>query len=217
MPMLDQSTQVAEQSAPPPSSGPQMAPTPSAAASPQGGAPGSEQPMQGGDVKQLSDKAIQLVYGDRFDELIKMFQTNGAEKFPRSMAVTINTALSDLEKAGPIPIEAVAQIGMDLMMKLLEDMIKGGVVPDVTADQMNQSLPATLQMYADSHPDVTQEDIQMVLQEAQKGVQGAAPETAEAVQDVKQQAPPPADTAVSDDKSANSGTTQPTNAYEAGY
>ena len=44
------------------------------------------------------------------------------------------------------------------------------VVEGVTAEQVSETLPAILVMYADSHPDVSKEDIQKVVVGVQKGV-----------------------------------------------
>jgi hypothetical protein len=158
-----------------PSSGPVPQPPPladpGAGSSPGESAPGSGQPPGGQDFETLRDEAIQLVYGDRFDQLIKMFQNNGAEKFPRSMGIAINTAISELEKThGDIGPEMAARVGMDLMVKLLEDTVAGGVVPGVTQEQISEVLPAALMMYGDSHPNVAKEDLQAVMQEVQGGL-----------------------------------------------
>jgi len=168
----------------PPSSGPdpQTPPpaSPGAGLPPSGGATGPGQPQ---DVQALKDQAIQLVYGERFDQLIKMFQTNGPEKFPRSMAVAVNTAITEMEKKnGPIDPASAAEVGMDLMMKLLEDIIAGGVVPDTPLEKVQEAFPAILVMYQDSHPEVSKEDIQSLVKEVQNGLQsqgvkGAAQQT----------------------------------------
>lgn len=146
------------------------------------------------EVKRLTDEAVKLVYGDRFDQLIKMFETNGADNFPRSMAVAVNTALTELEKNNPMPFETVAKVGMEIYMRLIEDMIKGGVVPDVKLEQVQEALPAILVTYADSHPDVSKEDVQGVMQaasaeaQAQGGdkVDNTSPETPDKVDNTEE-------------------------------
>ncbi len=170
--MLEQG--MAQQPTPQPSSGPvQTPPSPMPQGTP-GGAPGPGHPAQEAapqqDFETLRDQAIQLVYGERFDQLVKMFQTNGPEKFARSMAIAVNTPITELEKQGPIDHETATKIGMAIYMRLLEDMIGGKVVEGVTAEQVSESLPAILIMYSDSHPEVTKEDIQQVVMSAQKGV-----------------------------------------------
>ena len=123
--------------------------------------------------------AVKRLYGDNFDQMIKMFETNGAENFPRSVATVINSAIDYLEQQqGGLALEQAAEVGMDLMMKVLEDVISEKVVPDVTLEQVQQVLPATLVMYADARPDVSKEDVQAVMQEIQAGV--AAQEGGEA-------------------------------------
>lgn len=187
--MLSEAQGVPPQGAPTPSSGPgpQTPPTesPGAGTPPLDGASGPGQPPAGpeamatGSFEELRDQGIQRLYGENFDGMIQMFQTNGAENFPKAMAIAVNSTIEYLEKEnGKLPPEMAAEVGMDVMMKLLEDIIGGGVVPDVTLEQVQQAFPAILVMYADSRPDVSKEDIQALVQEVQKGVaqqEGGAP------------------------------------------
>jgi hypothetical protein len=166
---------------PQPSSGPSVTPpavSPGAGDSPSGEAQGSGHP-QAQDTQALKDQAIQLVYGERFDQLIEMFQKNGPDKFARSMAIAVNTAISEIEKGGEIGPEAAAEVGSDLFAKLLEDMLvrpteeMGPVVEGVTAEQLQEVMPAILVMYADSHPNVSKTDIQAVMAEVDSGVKAS--------------------------------------------
>lgn len=221
--MLGQGSQGSPEPQMQPSSGPDAQTPPAEIPPDQSGAAGSEHSQSQASFEELRDQAVKLIYGERFDSMIKMFQTNGPDKFARSMAVAINTALAELEKQGDIGVENAAMVGMDIMMKLLEDMIIGGVVPDVKLDQVQQVLPATLQIYADSHPEVTQEDIQAIVTEVQQGLgsEGGAQQSDAATPESGNPASPPAQSVsqppppVSDDRSASSGSTQPTNRYEA--
>lgn len=211
----------AAQNAPPPSSGPgpQTPPieSPSTGISPLDGASGPGQlpaqgqpPMQGqppaqgqpkpentASAQELKDKATQIIYGERFDELVEMFQTNGAEKFARSMAIAVNTAITEMEKDGPVPPPAAAQLGMDVFTMLLEDMAtepdKGmpPVVPGVTGEQLQEVLPAILVMYAEQHPDVSKQQVQQVMKGVTAGVKGHMGEEAPAPV-TESAAPPPA-------------------------
>lgn len=185
MPGMLEQGMVPQEPVPQPSSGPTaQTPPPPPPQGDSGGAPGPGHSAQAGppqkpvpqetatqeDFGVLRDQAIQLVYGERFDQLIEMFQTNGPEKFARSMAIAVNTPITELEKKGPIDYENATKVGMAIYMRLLEDMIGGGVVKGVTAEQVSESLPAILIMYADSHPEVTKEQIQGVVVAAQQGV-----------------------------------------------
>ncbi|MDH3638900.1 MAG: hypothetical protein OES09_10635 [Gammaproteobacteria bacterium] len=200
--MLSENAQSSDSGATPPAA------APGAGNPPRGEVPGSGQPQPGAqqDVGALRDQAIQLVYGERFDQLIKMFQSNGPEKFARSMGIAVNTAISELEKTnGPLGPEVAAEIGGDIFAKLLEDMLvkpKDGmaaVVEGVTGAELQQVMPAILVMYADSHPDVSKQDVQAVMQEIDKGVKaggapqsGAVPEpAAPGPESIGQASPPP--------------------------
>lgn len=163
-----------------PSSGPASPPpaaSPGAGAPPSGGASGSEHSAAPADVEAMKAQAIQLVYGERFDQLIEMFQTNGPDNFARSMAIAVNTAITEIEKSGtPVPPEAAAEVGGDLFAKLLEDMLvkpkdgMGAVVEGITGEQLQEVMPAILVMYSDSHPEVSKTDIQAVMAEIDSGV-----------------------------------------------
>lgn len=99
-----------------------------------------------------------------------MFETNGPEKFARSMAIAVNTPITELEKNGPIDYQTATKVGMAIYMRLLEDMLGGGVVEGVTAEQVSETLPAILIMYSESHPEVTKEQITSVVMNAHQGV-----------------------------------------------
>lgn len=164
-----------------PSSGPPQTPpvgSPGAGTPLPNSAAGPEQPAAG--TEELRDRAIQKLYGENLEQMFDMFEANGPDKFARSMSVAVNGALEFLEnEPGGITHEQAAEVGMDLMMKLLEDVIGEGVMPDVTLEQVQQTIPAIMVMYADRHPDVTKEDVQAVVSEAQRGVaeqEGASPE-----------------------------------------
>lgn len=156
-----------------PSSGPSSQTPPSQGGNPLGEAAGPERsaPTNPQDFESLRDQAIQLVYGERFDQLIEMFQTNGAENFPRSMAIAVNTAITELEKQGKMDYQMATRVGLEIYMRLLADMVGEGVVEGLTPEKISEALPATLIMYADSHPEVTKEDIQGVVLAAQQGIE----------------------------------------------
>lgn len=162
-----------------PSSGPVAQTPPSPGGNPLGEASGPERsaPTNPQDFESLRDQAIQLVYGERFDQLIEMFQTNGAENFPRSMAIAVNTAISEIEKQGKMDYQMATRVGLEIYMRLLADIVGEGVVEGLTAEKIAEALPATLLMYADSHPEVTKEDIQGVVLAAQQGIEDQGPES----------------------------------------
>lgn len=120
--------------------------------------------------EKLKDKAVSFMYDEKFDQLIKMFQQNGADGFARSVAVAINGAIAKVKETEQIDHKMATVIGMDLYLKVIEDMATGQmegqpVVPGLTLEHIQAALPETIKMYAQSNPDVTDEMMQEMLQE----------------------------------------------------
>lgn len=163
-------------------SGPLTPPTdsPGAGIPPVGSAaPGSEQPMEAEQAGQmpnaedLTREATVTLYGDNFDNMMEMFESNGPEGFAQSTGRAVNSAIDGLEQEyGPLPVETAAEVGMNLILKLVEDMVVKGLMPDVSMEQVQDSIPAALMMYADTRPDITREDIQAVIAEIANQSQG---------------------------------------------
>ncbi len=130
---------------------------------------GQGQPPQ----KQSSDDprkaALSHVYSERFDQMLKMFETNGPENFSKSMATAINGALS---AAGPMPHEQAAEIGMELFNLILHDVVMGGVLQNISQEELSKALPATIKMYAEGHNDVTDQDMQAFTEAIQQKAKG---------------------------------------------
>jgi hypothetical protein len=206
-------SQAQEQPVPSSGPGPQTPPTesPGAGTPPLDDASGPGQPPSTAGSGELRDQAIQIIYGERFDKMVKMFQSNGPDKFARSMGLAVNTAITEIEKKnGPIGPEMAAKLGGEMFTMLLEDMLLrpneglGPVVEGVTGKELSEVIPAMLVMYADAHPDVSKEQIQQVMQEVSKqtgeqtgqpptaaGEPPAAPMPAEPPQGGAPQGPPP--------------------------
>jgi len=128
------------------------------------------EPGGSADVGEIEKRAFKYAYGEKFDTLLAMFKENGAENFAKSMAVAVNGALKN---AGEMTHEQAAEVGMKLYLALLEDIITSDVVPGITAEQVSQALPMTLRMYAESHPDVSEQDMQALMTEIEKRAKGA--------------------------------------------
>lgn len=127
------------------------------------------QPAQGGgDVQGLIKKAIQLLYGDNFEAMVKMFQQHGKGGFPQAMAMAVNGVLDRLEKdqGNKLDAETAAQVGVAVFEALLQDLAEGGVLPDIDKNSVLQAIEAILQMWAKSHPDqANPEDMKATIQQ----------------------------------------------------
>ena len=165
-------------------SGPNTPPaeSPGAGLPPLGGSePGSEQPAEAGPMPspdEMVAEAVTRIWGENFDKMVDMFEKNGPEDFARSMGVAVNTGIDYLESQhGPIGHEAAAKVGMEILMRLVDDIVVKGLMPDVQIEQIHDAIPAAMVMYADARPDVSKEDIQMVMQQVMdQAAQGGAPE-----------------------------------------
>lgn len=168
MGMLDQ----AEKAAPPGKAAPLESMPPEEGGMPEQPAP--DQPAGKATLPEkfegLKEKAIGFMYDEKFDAMIKMFKQNGAGGFPRSVAVAINGAIAKVKESEKIDHRMATVLGMDLYMKIIEDMATGQmegqpVVPGLTLEHIQAALPETIKMYGESNPDLTDETMQQLFQE----------------------------------------------------
>ena len=162
---------------------PQPAPTPNTRSDQEATANLTEEPMADGgqgqpapagpqvDYEAARKAAVEHIYGDKFESMLKVFEANGPEGFPHAMATVINGAL---QAAGNMGHEDAARLGMELFQMMLLDVVKGGVAQGVTMDQINAALPATIKMYAESHNDITDQDMANFTDAIQQKMRGGA-------------------------------------------
>jgi len=119
-------------------------------------------------------QAVGLLYGEHFDRLVELFKTSGEEGFPKAMATAINTVIQSLEQQQPVSPEVASAVGMKLFFMLLEDVVKGNLLPQLPIETIKQALGETLAMYAKTHADtVTEQDMQQLFAEINQREQGA--------------------------------------------
>lgn len=105
-------------------------------------------------AEKLLKAAITLLYDEHFEAMVKMFKQYGDEKFPDAMAIAINGTLDRLEKdVGELTTEEAAQVGVGLFEALLEDMLTGGVVSQVTPQAAAQTIQKTIAMWVQKNGD----------------------------------------------------------------
>lgn len=127
-----------------------------------------------GAIDETYKRGIDILFNERFDKLVNMFKANGVEGFPQAMATAINSTLRQIEgEAGMDPVIAAA-VGSKLFVALLETMVDksmGGeeVLPKLEVPVIQEAFKRTLDMYAQSHPEVSEQDVAAVGQQlAQK-------------------------------------------------
>jgi len=102
------------------------------------------------------DKAIKFLYGDKLKEVTTYLKGARPGQIPKRLADVVNVAITSLEQEGgePMPIELAAEVGFRLMDALQEDMVGDEVMPELTDEELAQSISILMSDYANSHPDV---------------------------------------------------------------
>jgi hypothetical protein len=140
--------------------------------------PGPETTELDGEYENIKAAAINFMYGEKFSKLIKMFKDAGVKGFPRAVAVAVNGAIEAVKQQTEIDHRMAAVLGMDLFLKVVEDMASGAqdgelVVPGLQIEQIQEALVQTIRMYAKANKDITEQDMQMLYEEIKK--QGGQP------------------------------------------
>lgn len=103
------------------------------------------------EASKLVARALDILYADgSFKKLIDMFKQYGAEGFHEAMATAINGILGKLEKevGGIQDLNIVGEVGTRLFEVLLEDLVEGGVLKEVTPQMAANAIQQTLAMWA---------------------------------------------------------------------
>jgi hypothetical protein len=126
-------------------------------------------PEAGPELKPLIDQATTILYDEGFEPMMKMFQD--PENFPNAMATAINGVMGRIEKDnGEQPFEILAQVAMEVFKMLAEDLVQGGILPEISGSMAMQAIQQTIAMW---------------VKQNQKRVDGN--EVAEALKMMKQQ------------------------------
>lgn len=129
-------------------------------------------PEQQARYEELVRQAIQILYGQSFEQAAQLFQQAGPDNFPHAMALVIVTVLDKLEEqAGEIEDDMLMAIGEEVLLTLSEDLASAGIAaPD---DEMLQeavaiSIASWLQKHGDRVDPQAMEEMRHMAQ--QQGV-----------------------------------------------
>jgi hypothetical protein len=114
------------------------------------------QPTEGmsPEAQALVDQAVQVLYspGDgNLENMVQMFQQHGVEGFPTAMSTAVLGLLARLQQEGEIPVALLAEVGSKLFEIILEDLIEGGVVTDVTEAQTLEAIALIFEGWASTN------------------------------------------------------------------
>jgi len=124
--------------------------------------------------QELIKKGVKLLYDERFDSLMNMFEANGLDKFDKSVATAINTVIKELEteNQGAIDPLVITKVGMELFSMLIEDVLTSESIEGMSQDHVSKALGATMDMYAKSHPHIATPEIMAEVTEGMKALAG---------------------------------------------
>lgn len=110
-------------------------------------------------AKPIVAKAVEILYEDgMFKKLVALFQK---QEFHQAMATAINGILEKVgaESGGTQDFDALGQAGTRLFEILLEDLVSGGVVKEVTPQMAAMAIQQTLAMWVGKNGDKVPQDV----------------------------------------------------------
>lgn len=132
------------------------------------------------EVEAFYQQGIELLFSERLEKMVNMFEVSGVEGFPDAMATAINTVLEAIEQqqGQPMAPEIAAAVGTRLFLKLLEKLYAFGFLPKLPIEAVGDAFSKALRMYAETHPQsVAPGDVEklgaMLQQQAGGGDQAA--------------------------------------------
>jgi hypothetical protein len=120
-------------------------------------------------VEDLIDQAKGLLYGDNFENMMKLFQTGGPQGFANAMATVVVGTLERLEADnGEQTNETLLMVAIGIVAMLATDLANGRVM-EVDSDQVQLAIQASIGMWMKRNQDRV--DIEGMQQEIAQGVQ----------------------------------------------
>jgi hypothetical protein len=119
-------------------------------------------------VEDLIDQAKSLLYGDNFENMMKLFQTGGPQGFASSMATVVVGTLDRLEADnGEQDNETLLAVAVGIIAMVATDLANGRVM-EVDSDQVQLAIQASIGMWMKGHQDRV--DIEGMQEEIAQGV-----------------------------------------------
>ena len=135
------------------------------------------QPQQGSDyevseqARPFVRRAIEILYRDNFENLVEMIRSSWPDGLSSALSTAINTTLKKLKQEMQMPPEIAAEVGIALFAMILEDMVTGGTIEQLSEQQMSDALGKTIKDYMDANPgEVDPAELEAAMAQAQQGV-----------------------------------------------
>lgn len=128
------------------------------------------------EIKSLINEAKGLLYGGGYESMIKLFQKNGKKGFSDACGVVVVGVLDKLEEqnGGKLDPMVILLVGISIVAMLASDLSRGGVVPDLDADDVQLGIGMVMAKWMESHKDrAGMEKAAALLQKEAQARQGA--------------------------------------------
>lgn len=140
-------------------------------------------------VEELIQQAKALLYGDNFERMMKVFETNGQRAFPNAMATVVVGTLDRLEADNGTQANAtLLMVAIGIVAMLSTDLVNGKMM-QLSSDDVQLAVQATVGAWLRKHKD--RADIDGMQQEVADGVmQGEGTDILRTAWGGQEQAPP---------------------------
>lgn len=118
-------------------------------------------------VEELIQQAKALLYGEHFERMMKVFETNGQQMFPNAMATVVVGILDRLEADNGTQTNAtLLMVAIGIIAMISTDLVNGKMM-QLSADDVQLAVQATVGAWLRQHKD--RADIEGMQQEVAEG------------------------------------------------
>ena len=142
---------------------------------------GNEDPDISPQAQPFIKRGVEILYRDNFEKLVQMIKGAGPDGLGASMSTAINTTMEKLKQEGQMPPDVAVEVGATLFTMLLEDLVSGGTIEQISEQQMADAIGQTLRDYADANPEeLSREQVAQALAAGQQELSAQMPQAGQA-------------------------------------
>jgi len=150
------------------------------------------------EAKVLVDQAVKILYSPgegNLENMVKMFQQHGPEGFATAMATAVLGMLERLQSENQdIPLALLSEVGTKLFEIILQDIMEGGVITDISEEQALEAQALILEGWGKTNagkisPQELEELSQLVATIRQQAQKSAGQQPPQQEQPAQQPAP----------------------------
>lgn len=100
------------------------------------------------DIKQLTGKAIDILYDEQFNNVKKSIENTQPEQLPEKIAFFISNTLLKIDAEQKTDLQTITQVGLKLIQHFIEDFIADGIIEELTGEQAMAAMGLTMRSFA---------------------------------------------------------------------